>query len=571
MKRLPLILILFGLLMGCEEKTTDIEVGQEWAHLTGVVKKAENLLPVYEAFVRTQTHLETTMTDSSGDYDLAIALPKDTEESVILEVYKEGFLTVNLPAVIKAGVTSPMPVITMERYLDSTVTDTGLTGSGPAEIIVLISLAPDTLSVAGSGGETSAEIICELRDASNKPVDSLHATQVLFELIEDPGGGAHLYPLTDVSDAAGRVSTTFNSGTDAGIAIIQVQVASTSTNIVLPTIVVYQTGEPASINLVSLEYDSIAVQGVGANEASTAIFVVKDAGGSPISAMQPVEVAFSILGGPGGGEYLYPESDVTDAEGQVSTTLNSGTISGALQLLAYLIEDSSISCTPVPVTIHSGFPDPLHFACVPMYVNFPGYNYYGRIDSIYALVGDVYANPVPMGTAVYFTSDAGIIQGSSTTDADGFAAVILFSGPPSPPAIYPFGTVTAQTVGQGGLIITDDTEVLFSGITQIYDVNPTSFDVPNGGSQIFTFRVSDQNGYPLAHDTEILVETTAGALLGDIEIDFPDTQSQLWTYFSFVLYDNNTTETDPAVLAAVSITVSSPNGDASLVIGGSMD
>jgi hypothetical protein len=82
----------------------------------------------------------------------------------------------------------------------------------------------------------------------------------------------------------------------------------------------------------------------------------------------------------------------------------------------------------------------------------------------------------------------------------------------------------------------------------------------------------DQHGYPLAHDTKIEVATTAGGVLGDVDVTFPDTQDTLsWTNFSFVVFDNNPGDVDPAVIAAVTISVTSPNGDASMIIDGKMD
>ena len=571
MKKIALLLVLVGLLMGCEEKSTELGSGQDWAHITGTVKYAENLEPIYMAFVRTLTHLESTTTDSSGYYDLAIVLPKDMQESVSLEIYKEGYVAVNIPAVIEAGEITYMPVVTLERYLDSTIIDTGAVGSGPGESIVVISVDPETLSVVGAGGQTSSQIVCEVRDGSGKPVDTQHAAQIEFEIISDPGGGAYIHPPTDVTDDSGRVYTTFYAGTDAGVATIEAGFATGSGSIILPEILIYQTGEPASITLVSLEYDSVAVQGTGANEATTVTFVVRDQGGSPISGIQPVAVNFEILGSTGGGEYLYPESDTTDGQGQVSTTLNSGTVAGTVQLRAYLADADTVACTPVAVAIHSGLPDQDHFSVFPKYINFPGYNQFGLVDSIFALVGDMYANPVPLGTSVYFSSDAGVIEGSCTTDTSGFARVRLFSGDPVPPASWPFGTITGQTVGEGGQILTDDAIILFSGVTQIYDIIPTTFDIPDGGSQGFTFRLSDQNGWPLAHDTHIGIEATVGSVVGHVDVTFPDTQDQAWTYFSFYLVDADPGDMDAPAIAAIFIEVTSPNSDATAVIEGLID
>ncbi len=569
--KLLILLILSLLLMGCAEDTTDLSVGNGWAHLTGVVKYAADLTPVEGAFVRTNAHLETTLTDTLGFYDLAVALPSGTSEMVILEVFKEGYSNYDIDAVIQAGATTPLPTITLERYLDSTITDTTITGSGVAVSIALISLAPETLGVAGSGGVSTCQIVCEARDANNNAVDSLHAVQINFSLDEDPGGGAYIFPSTVVTDRDGRVGTTFYAGTLSGIAIIRAEFAEGGVFVILPDIGIIGTGDPASIALIDLQYDSIAVHGTGANEVTTMTFEVRDAGGSPLTLSQSEQVNFAILGGTGGGEYLYPTSANTDALGQVGTSLNSGTVAGAVQVLAYLESDSSILCTPIPVVIHSGMPDQEHFAVVPQYVNFPGFNQYGVIDSMIAIVGDIYANPVPQGTSVYYTTNAGIIEGSATTNDDGFAAVRLYSGPPSPLASYRFGTITAQTVSEGGQIISDDVLVLFSGITQIYDINPSGFTIPNGGSQVFTFRISDQNGYPLVHGTHIVIVPTAGGVLGDVDLILPDTQSQGWTYFSFVLFDTDGEDVDPPVLAAVSISVTSPNGSGSVLIQGTLD
>ncbi|MFH1734735.1 MAG: hypothetical protein ABIE92_08495 [bacterium] len=572
MKKTSLLLVIALLFAGCEEQSTDLGAGQDWAHIQGTVKYASNLAPAPDAFVRTITHIETALTDSTGQYDLAIALPKGEQETVELEIYKEGYYAYGLFTVIQAGETTNIPTVTLERYLDSTVTDTGYTGSGPGEQIVLISIEPDTIGVYGFSSNSTASIICEVWDASNRPVDSLHTAQILFEFLETPGGGAFLYPESDVTDHDGRVNTTFHAGTIAGQVIIKAQFGTTSSFTVLTEILIYETGPPYSIQFLEAEYDSVAVKGTGANESSTIHFVIKDATGSPITGSSPYGVDFEILGGPGGGEYLFPDTDTTDVLGQVHTTLNSGTISGAVQIKASLASDPDIVSTPIPITIHSGLPDLTHFGVYPRYINFPGYNFFGRTDSMIAMVGDVFANPVPMGTAVYYSSDAGIIQGSATTDSSGFASVLLFSGPPIPPASYPFGTISAQTVGEGGQILTATTEVLFSGITQIALLDTPYFEVNQFNSKTFNYRVMDQNGYPLAHDTKIEVSATAGGLLGDVNFTLPDTRDPVsWTNFSFVIYDDDTEETDPAVMAAITISVESSNGDASMIIEGTVD
>ena len=186
-------------------------------------------------------------------------------------------------------------------------------------------------------------------------------------------------------------------------------------------------------------------------------------------------------------------------------------------------------------------------------------------------MGDKYANPVRPGTAVYFTTTGGIIEGSTLTDDQGIGSVQLISSAPQPndPVLGPgFGRITATTVDENQTVISDETVVLFSGVPQI-SINPTSFDIPNGGTQLFTYTVSDQNNNPLVEGTTIVVQVEGedtGAS-GDLNVTLPDTQSPLWTQFGFSVYDVADT-TDQLKTVSVKITSSGPNGGAHIIING---
>ena len=347
------------------------------------------------------------------------------------------------------------------------------------------------------------------------------------------------------------------------------------------------SGDVSNIVLVSIETSSIFVKGSGANETSDLTFEARDDNGTPIDLQHQVKVCFRITGGPGGGEFVSPDSVLTDSEGRVVTTVNSGTIAGALQAVAE-IQGTSIASGPIPIAIHGWLPDINHFSVVPNKLNFAGYNIFNLENTITAFVGDKFSNPVPPGTVVQFQSTGGIIAGSAGTDNLGRASASLISASPQPqgipinelkrirpedlPAYFVepgFALVTAQTVDENQETIYAETVVLFSGITQITNVNPATFSLPAFASQTFNYTVSDQNANPLLAGTNISASTNNGDVAGGTSITLGDTQSRALTHFSFEL-TNSAPDSFKVKDAVVTITVTSQNGNRTRSIKGQM-
>ena len=339
----------------------------------------------------------------------------------------------------------------------------------------------------------------------------------------------------------------------------------------LVTPVVETSGEAASIVLVDQSATTIGVKESGAPETAKLTFEVQDSSGVPVDISHSVEVSFAIGSGPGGGEFVYPQKMRTDNRGRVYVNVVSGTKAGVVQIVATAESKGKIiRSKPVAITIHGGLPDSAHFSVVPAKVNFPGYVQFGLRNKITAFVGDKYGNPVKPGTAVYFTTTGGIIQGSALTDKYGQASVDLISAAPLPvhPTLGPgFATVTATTVDENQKEIKAETIVLFSG-APVITINPSTIDIPNLGSQAFTYTVSDQNGNPLAEGSSITV-TAEGQnlkLIGDTKVNIPDTQSKSWTRFGFTITDTDSSEAVRVVQVKISVT--GPNGAAVLKISG---
>lgn len=313
---------------------------------------------------------------------------------------------------------------------------------------------------------------------------------------------------------------------------------------------------PAAIAFLSISSTSIQVTGTGGNETATMQFEVRDSLGIPVDSSY--QVLFRFTNSPGGGEFITPEVGYTDAAtGQISAIIHSGTRSGVVQLLASVVTPSdTINSEIVRLLIHAGLPDQAHFSIALDPINLPGLVYNGRTSSVTTIVGDQYGNPVPSGTAVYFTTSIGIVTTSTGfTDDNGFATVTLYTG--NPRGDSGFGFVSAFTVGEGGATITDSARMLFSGSPILTYTGPDTFSIVRGGSISFNVEVDDVFGNPLTEGTEISLRVDSES---DIGISSPftlgDTQSQGLgrTQFIFTITDIvEDTPVDGAVSARVRI------------------
>ncbi|MBN2365717.1 MAG: hypothetical protein EH225_06955 [Calditrichaeota bacterium] len=332
------------------------------------------------------------------------------------------------------------------------------------------------------------------------------------------------------------------------------------------------SGSAASIVLMGVDPASIGVRESGAPEVSEISFQVQDSAGIPVDMSNSVRVNFLLGSSPGGGEFISPISAMTVSNGVAKTYLFSGDSSGVIQLIAEVTVGTQIlRSRPVAITIHGGLPDSIHFSLAVEKLNFPGYNIYGLTDKVTAYVGDRYGNPVRPETAVYFTTDGGLIEGSALTNSQGQATVNLISASPKP--FHPllgagFATVTARTADENNDQIEAYALVLFSGIPQI-SVSPTAINVPHTGSQTFFYTVSDQNNNPLAGGTSINVSVEKGEVeaVGNTNQTLPDTQSPSWTNFSFSLVDANP-DSNKVNPVSVKISTSGPNGNLEYSLSG---
>ncbi|MCH8941010.1 MAG: Ig-like domain-containing protein [Bacteroidetes bacterium] len=450
---------------------------------------------------------------------------------------------------------------------------------------LLFSCTPDSTVVTTGGGGGITPVLQKstvagqvIDDLSGIPIDSADV------LISGPSLSINLK-----TDTQGKFATEIETDVDITLTIFTSKsgfVTDTATATVVPSTTLNldliklspittgtpPSGDPVSIFLSSQSTTSIGVRASGSVETASLIFEVRDSSNTPIDLAHSVNVKFTLLAAPGGGEIISPSSVTTNNLGQATVNITSGTKAGVVQIRAQIdLASVTIISDPVSVAIHGGLPDLSHFSVIPSLVNFPALDQFGTIMTVSVSVGDKYSNPVKTGTVVSFITTGGIIEGSIATNDQGGGTVNLISGNPKPvdAILGPgFATVTATTVDENHVTISRDAIILFSGIPTI-SISPSTFAIANGGSQNFTYTVFDENGNPLGKGTQITVtvDGTSVSAQGQINVELPDTQSPVWTQFSFTVFD---TDDSTNVVKPVSITINStgPNGISESIISG---
>lgn len=328
-------------------------------------------------------------------------------------------------------------------------------------------------------------------------------------------------------------------------------------------------GGPANLELTNLSSSSISVRETGGNVNATFTFEVTDSAGRIVDS--PVDVNFQIINGPDGGERITPRTATTGVgspQGTVKSNLAAGDSSGTVRIEAIIERpeyDITIRSSPVLISIASGFPVSENFNVAPRVNNFDGYGIIaeGHTNSITASVGDIKGNPVKEGTAVYFSaSNGGLVNGSATTNENGYATVNLSANGSTPPD----GTieVTAETIDKDNNRITKTTTILLTTPRAVIDVSPTNFNISNGGSQTFDVTITDVNGFPMAADTRIAVTTgqglTASGDIVDLELGDYQQAGPGTTQFQVTVSDADSDEVVSSD-GSFTITVTSPFGE----------
>ncbi|MCG7869447.1 MAG: hypothetical protein JAZ16_08950, partial [Candidatus Thiodiazotropha taylori] len=247
-----------------------------------------------------------------------------------------------------------------------------------------------------------------------------------------------------------RGTTTVNGTTSSATASVSIQPA-----------------EIGSMQFVSAEPSVIGLRGVGLTEVSKVSFQVLDTNGNPVS--QQV-VNFS-LNTDIGGVSIPPGSikATSDINGIVRTDVKSGTVPTTVRVTASLESNPLISTQSDGLVISTGVSDQNSMTISAQFLNPECWNIDRVQVNITATAADHFNNPVPDGTAVYFTTEGGFIESQCQT-TDGWCDVIWTSSNPRPVAdLLPGGigrvTVLATMLGEESFVDANGNGVLDQGDT----------------------------------------------------------------------------------------------------------
>lgn len=225
---------------------------------------------------------------------------------------------------------------------------------------------------------------------------------------------------------------------------------------------------------------TITPQAVTVNGVATAYLHTRNADGS-VSSSGTVTLKVDVLRANQPSDVPLPASDMTNQSTQV-------------QFVSTRVGSINLSATPT---------------------NVRGWDVVGNTTTIKAVVYNTDGQPVPNGTAVYFTTTRGVVTGTSgnmSTTTNGIATATLTtdaSGNDSwdgrVDVIARAGTVTQSAPGL----------VIFSGpaVDAQSDVTLSQTNLPTVGGQSSIIVVAkDMKGNPIADGTKVTVTTTKGTL-----------------------------------------------------------
>ncbi|MFT5517481.1 MAG: hypothetical protein ACI80V_003626, partial [Rhodothermales bacterium] len=449
-------------------------------------------------------------------------------------------------------------------------------------VIVLVASGCDSFSSDNdTGGLVSLNGIV-LNQVTNNPIDGAFVRVLPFDLLFEVGADGTFDISVEIDSTMDLQVVAGSDGFDTSTVTV---LALSGRTIQVPTLRLTQvvasqaeSGRAHSILLLEQTAVSIGVREGGSEEVASMTFQVVDSIGRPVVLDNSTLINFSLGVGPGGGETLAPTSAPTDNNGVVKVTLSSGTVAGVTQVVAQTsVGAKTVRSQPVAISIHGGLPDQTHFSVGPAQRNFPGLNSFGITNPISVITGDQYANPVRPGTAVYFTSTHGVIEGSVQTDAEGRGSVSLIAANPLP--ADGIAHITATTADLNNADVVGVTPVIFSGVP-VVTISPGTVAV----GTTYNLTVTDQNGNPLVQGTTIaaLVEGTAVKAVGSTSIQLSDSEFSggiNWenvvrgsgrTQFVFRAVSNvdpNATNPPTPVVEAVTVSVAGPNGRLEIVLG----
>lgn len=227
----------------------------------------------------------------------------------------------------------------------------------------------------------------------------------------------------------------------------------------------------------------IYLAGSGYTSTAPVSFKVVDLAGNALPGQSVTLVATTYTGGLTLDGVSTPITKISDANGQVSVLVNSGTIPTPVRVTATLLS-LGVSTTSSSLAIAVGLPTQTAFSLSQKTLNIEGMNIDGTSNTYTVIASDRMGNPVPAGTSVNFVADSGQIAsvGSTTVSpSTGLAGTTVNYQSSSPRPKDGRITVVAYALGEESFIDNFGTNTYQAGddfqdlgdvfVSQAYSVN----------------------------------------------------------------------------------------------------
>ncbi len=365
----------------------------------------------------------------------------------------------------------------------------GGTGGDPADAVQIGSTDGGTftqgtlaLGVASISAGGSTTVTANLVDADGNPyaptvpitfTSSCVATgqATLDSPVDSVGGGAISNYVATGCSGADTITATATPGANT--------ITASTTVTVQPPVI-------GSLQFESAAPTNIGIRGFGLTESSAVQFRVLDTQGNPASGQ---DVTFS-LNSTVGGISVAPDTAVSDANGFVTTFVTSGTVATSVRVTASLMANPAINTQSDSLVISTGIADQDSFSLSASILNPEALNVDNTTVDILILAADRFNNPVPDGTAIFFTVEGGQVDSSCLTTT-GQCSVTWRSSSPRPSD----GRVTllATAIGEESFVDLNGNNVLDD--SDNFEDRPEAFrdDNENGIYDVGTEEFRDFN------------------------------------------------------------------------------
>ncbi len=309
-------------------------------------------------------------------------------------------------------------------------------GAGEVEISVITTTAKKAFEIGAA--QVTIAISNGLADGATL---SAGATTVISVEIFDVDGGRFIPPLNveftsncavslppkavldrNVTSVGGLATATYRADGCSPEDTVTVTVITGGDAITGTIVIPVNEAAIGSIEFVGVSADYLSLKGTGGQgrtETSVVEFRVRDENNNPASQK---EVIFELTND-AGGISISPVTAQSNNDGLVQTVVRSGDVPGAVRVLAYIKPDNTdpgnhdnrISAVSDVLVISTGLPDNNSFSLSASILNPEGLSHDSAKADIIVHLADHFNNPVPDGTAVYFTTEGGAVQPGCTT------------------------------------------------------------------------------------------------------------------------------------------------------------